>query len=348
MNSLITQKGTVVPEYVLDVNNIIDKLTVIYGRSGSGKTTIIKHIMHELLRYIEVCFIISPSEPQNQSYAGVVDPPMIHYTLSEELIEKIFAWQEMRVSLFRQTEHIPSLKNIYRFHPDETVTAKLSKISKTKADTLSKIDNEIDNKRIGSQYDSLSIKIYKSYLTINKSKFKDTVIYDKLTSKEKEILTYIDINPKMLLIFDDCAADAKPYFKRPVFVNLAYRGRHCMMTILYSCQDDTDLPTNIRKNARQSIFAKNVVAMANFERASNQFSKSIKETAKDVINTVFDQNMEHRKLVFGDDEEFYHFTAKEFPAFRFGSKILYTLCEKVSEGAEAMNINNPYYNNFKL
>jgi hypothetical protein len=152
------------------------------------------------------------------------------------------------------------------------------------------------------------------------------------------------MNPNILVIFDDCAADLRPFFNKDEFRTIFYNGRHSFITVILCCQDDTDLHANLRKNAKLAFFTDPIVTTSNFERSSNKYPKALQDTIRNSILTVFKEN---RKLVY-DGKNIYHFTANLFPPFRFGSTILKTLCSKLSEGVDAVNVNNPFYKNFKL
>ena len=47
---------------MFDYNKIIGYSTVIYGESGTGKTTLTKDIINEISDKIPFCIVISPTE----------------------------------------------------------------------------------------------------------------------------------------------------------------------------------------------------------------------------------------------------------------------------------------------
>ena len=47
-----------------------------------------------------------------------------------------------------------------------------------------------------------------------------------LTEDEKYSLMYLNFNPRLLLIFDDCSAQLKPFFNKEIFRMLFYQNRH--------------------------------------------------------------------------------------------------------------------------
>ena len=157
------------------------------------------------------------------------------------------------------------------------------------------------------------------------------------------------MNPRIVLIFDDCAAEFKQCFNRPVFKRLFYQGRHSYITSIFCNQDDTDLPANLRKNVSINIFTQPAVAKANFERGSNKYSKDMIKKAENLYEEVF---IGYRKLIFIDNDSnknmFYHYTAKIVEPFKFGSTSLHSLCSAVATEEGSIDKQNKYYSIFKI
>lgn len=345
MEKIITQSGVAIDEYEPTVKKSIHGVSVIYGKTGSGKSTVIKHIMHVLKDSIEVCIVVSPSEPSNATYAEIVDPPMIHYSvLNGDLLKNILLWQEIRASLYKKTMDITILKSLYSKVSNTEVDAKIAKTISRMNSIVPMMEDRVQAEKVKQDFNDLLLKIYKPYLVSKKQKLKNVAIFSKLSKDEQYAVEYIDINPNILLILDDCAAELKPFFSKDTFRTIFYNGRHSYITVMLCCQDDTDLPTNLRKNAKLTIFTDPIVATSNFERSSNKFPKYIQDKIKDASQTIF---KDHRKMVY-DGKDIYHFTASVFPPFRFGSDLLRTLCKKLTEGSDTMNVNNPFYQRFKL
>jgi hypothetical protein len=346
-----TDKGESVEEYDPDISSLLHGVSVIYGKTGSGKSTVVKHLMYILKQAIEVCFVVSPSEPSNSNYSDMIDSPMIHYSVAGgDLLKNILSWQEMRSSLYKKTTDNIILKSLYNKIPNQDVDAKILKITSRMNSVVSVIsNNKVQEEKVKSDFGELITKIYKLYLTDNKHLLKQKTIYDSLTKAERYVVEYIDINPNLLLILDDCAAELKPFFNKETFRTIFYNCRHSFITVILCCQDDTDLPTNLRKNAKLTIFTDPIVAASNFERTSNKYPKYTQDKIRDASVSIF---KDHRKLVYiGDDKKnnnIYHFTAVVYPVFKFGTDVLHTLCKKLSEGVDAVNVNNPFYKNFKL
>ena len=190
------------------------------------------------------------------------------------------------------------------------------------------------------------VLLYKKFLT----PMVETLYARKdLTDDERHALHYLHFNPRLLLIFDDCAAQLKPFFNKELFRKIFYMNRHSYITVIICCQDDTDLPTNLRKNAFVSVFTEPIVAVSNFERASNQFPKSIRAVVAEICPEVF---VGYRKLCFirEDDrrQHLYHATGVFPRPFAFGSDALEELCGDLRVKGAVMDRGNPYFTHFAV
>ena len=350
-NIVISKDGKTIPEFQMNASKLLDKTIVIYGKSNSGKTVIVKNILKILKNYIPIPFVISPTEPANRSYEHFIDKTLIHYDLGlekkdEAFLEKLWEWQTMRASIYNKVNKpavIRSLYNRIRTDEDDKIIRQIEGKKKTaiESSAFGKHD-EVDK-----IYTELITKYLQKKISLKKTtlhRYKDNLNDDELYS-----LNYIDMNPRIVLIFDDCAAEFKQCFNRPVFKRLFYQGRHSYITSIFCNQDDTDLPANLRKNVSINIFTQPAVAKANFERGSNKYSKDMIKKAENLYEEVF---IGYRKLIFIDNDSnknmFYHYTAKIVEPFKFGSTSLNSLCYADATEEGSIDKQNKYYSIFKI
>lgn len=373
-NELVLESGKIIPELKVPSSLFIDKTIAIYGPSKTGKTVITKHIMKTVDSFIEQILIIAPSEPSNRSYEGFVDPPFIHYRLyladpanpkkddgakgALRFLEAVWKRQEMMAAIYTRANDADILLVLFNRLPKndrnsglayiESINKKRSqmndKIKKQYVSDIGRRDEKI--KEINEKFKTMLTLLYKKFITPHYDqiwKSKD------LTENERYSLYYLNFNPRMLLIFDDCAAQLKPFFNKEIFRLLFYQNRHSYITVIVCCQDDTDLPTNLRKNAFISFFTEPIVCSSNFERTSNQFPKPTKQIASDIAKELFKG---HRKLAYmrEDDthQQFYHCQFPYPKKFRFGSEATHELCDQVQSIGISMDKENPFYDKFKL
>lgn len=369
---LHTTSGKTLPPLSINHTMFMDATTVIYGPSKTGKTVIIKNIMKALSGHVDQVIAIAPTEPSNKSYSGFIDPTLIHYRLflpdptkpkkddgtrgSLRFLNYVIKRQEMMAAIYGQANDPTTLANLYAKLPREDKLEGMRHITDINTKRTKVLDSvkqqyksdmgryEEKTKAVNDKFKKMLILLYKKYITARY----DWLYEMDLTDDERVCLTNLEFNPRLLLIFDDCAAELKPLFRYDEFRKLFYQNRHSFITVIISCQDDTDLPTNLRKNAFLSFFTEPIVAVTNFTRASNSFSKPTKRYIEDIVPEVITG---HRKLVYmREDDNHQNFYYVQFPyprPFLFGSDAIKELCTEVRSVGVGMDKENPYYDRFK-
>lgn len=372
---LHTSSGAKIPSLKIDASTILDRTIAIYGPSKTGKTVITKNLMKILNKQIGQALIIAPSEPSNKSYEGVVDPPLIHYRMylpkpnassktdedskgAIRFLKSIWARQEAMASTYNTANRPEILKSLYskiNHNSKQAANTIIQKIRTKEQKTCAqiKINRAMDQCRLENEIGDITTRTEAAVLKIYKKVISDNYDFlwkhQSLTKDERYSLTYIDFSPRLLLIFDDCAAQFRPLFTQDIFRMLFYQNRHCYLTVIFCCQDDTDLPPNLRKNAYISFFTTTVTASSNFERASNSFQKGTKKYVSDIVNDVFVGN---RKLAYLRDDDknqnFYHIEFQLPGKFYFGSDSVRQLCTEVKNNGMSISKENPFYKCFEI
>lgn len=351
--NLTTKDGKKVPAFPCVPQTFLDKTIVLYGKSNSGKTTIVKHILYTLKNRVPLAFVISPTEPSNHAYEGFINKALIHYDLDVDkkntetsFLHKFWEWQEIRASIYNKANDLNVLKSLVSKTNDPNIHLIIKKIEQKRTAFLSEcMESKVAD--INRQCDDLIKRVYKK--CINQNRYNLNRIVNSLNEGEKYSLKFININPRVVLIFDDCAAEIKAISGSPIFKKLFYQSRHSYLTIMFCCQDDTDLTAALRKNAAINIFTQAIVANANFSRPSNKFGKDVISYCSSIAPDVF---VGHRKMVYMDNDPnrqyFYHLTAQITPEFQFGSTSVNGICNKVKTESGNIDRTNKYYRHFKV
>ena len=371
---LTTETGKKLPMLQDSPSMYIDRTMAIYGPSKTGKTVITKHIMQVLNGHVEQILIVAPSEPSNRSYTGYVDPPFIHYRLhladpsgsnkdtpakaALRFLEAIWKRQEMMAAIYTRANNAEVLADLYGRLPKadrteglkhiDTINSKRARIveqvRKQYAADPGRRDEKVED--VNGKFKKMLVLLYKKYIA---PRYQELWQREDLSEDERYSLYYLHFNPRLLLIFDDCAAQLKPFFNKDIFRLLFYQNRHSYITVIICCQDDTDLPTNLRKNAFVSFFTEPIVCSSNFERSSNKYPKTTKTYVNEVVGDVFKK---HRKLAYiREDDRRQHFYWVEFAypkKFLFGSEASHELCAAVQSTGVTMDKENPYFDRFKI
>ena len=375
--TVVTETGVEIPGLRLTTHMVVDRTLALYGPSRSGKTVIAKSILDLISGCVDQILVVSPTEPSNQSYVDYVPAQLIHYTMTAPdpknprkritggpgalaFLENVWQRQEMLTQTYKRANRVDTLAALfgrtsqrYRTSAASDIAAvdrlrqqSLKKITKKFRHDKAKLSEE--TKKHNEKFDEVRGKIYKKYIWGDINGVWQQ--RDKMTKDEQWALQYLGLNPKLVLIFDDCAAELKPLFNKPIFRKLFYQNRHQNLTVIFTFQDDTDLPTNLRKNAFISIFCNEVVCTSNFERPSNRYSKAIKKEVQEIAPTIYSKL--YRKLAYIRDDPqgrfFYHFTAPTPMGKMFGSEAVQELCQALAADGSKIDEDNPYFKKFRL
>lgn len=371
---LVTESGKRVPQLIFHPSMFLDQTTVIYGPTKTGKTVQVKNIMKTINGFCDEVIIIAPSEPSNRSYEGFVDAPLVHYRLwipdpnnpkkddgvkgAHRFLEFIWKRQEMKAAIYTRANSLTTLAKLFARLPRAERAAGasyLSLLAKKRSRVLERVQDQFADdsakrsqkrKEINDKFKQMVILVYKKYIV---PFYEMIAAKGDLSENERYSLHYINFNPRLLLVFDDCAAQLKPMFSKEIFRLLFYQGRWGFITSLVSCQDDTDLPPNLKKNAFVSIFTEPIVTSSFFDRTTNKFPKSTRQYVADVIPEIFQG---YRKLAFirEDDkrQNFYYSDVTDVAPFQFGSDAVHELCCMVKAEGPVFDRENPYFASFEV
>jgi hypothetical protein len=370
---VVTSSGEVIPPFDISAQRLVDRTLLLFGPSGTGKTAIIKTFLHSLRSMVDVVIVVCPTQLANQSYDGYVHPALIHTqfgivdpkasksaksptSMAVSFLEQIMTRQEMIASTYRKANKLDVLATIYarlsreaRHKGDRDIATFNSKREKL----LSQLEKQsgpasAQVKKASEKLDRVLALIYKKHIA---PEVEDLLAKKNLTSDEVWTLTYLHLNPRIVLVLDDCAAGLGGLQSKEAFRQLFYQGRHLYITVILSCQDDTDLIPGLRKNVFVSIFTSAETSNANFNRASNNFGKATRKRSEEVTAAVFSAG-EHCKVAYiredPTQQHFYMLRCKIPPPTIFGSRALAELCARVSTQDVAMDSKNPYYNDFMV
>lgn len=371
---LVTESGKRVPELVFHPSMFLDKTTVAYGPTKTGKTVLIKNIMHTINGYCDEVIVVAPSEPSNRSYEGFVPSPLVHYRLwipdpnnpkkddgakgAHRFLEFIWKRQEMKAAIYTRANSLNTLAKLFSRLPRKERAegaSYLGLLTKKRERVIDRVRDQFaddsakrneKSKEINDKFKQMVILVYKKYIV---SHYEDIAAMDNLSEDERYSLHYINFNPRLLLIFDDCAAQLKPMFPKEVFRLLFYQGRWGFITTIIGAQDDTDLPPNLKKNSFVSLFTEPIVTSSFFDRATNKFPKNTRQYVSEVIPEIFQG---HRKLAYiREDDKKQHFYYTDVPfrtPFRFGSDAVHELCTMVKTDGPVFDRENPYWTKFQV
>lgn len=220
---LILRDGSKLGWLEKDYNYYLRKCTLIFGSSGTGKSTIIDEIMYLLKPHIPLCFVIAPTNSSNQAYTGKVPKRFIK---DGRDLDKLVKWLEKFVSrqkntaqLYMIANNLKNLKSLFDKVSDTGAKELEKSITRKADDSLIFIDDsdkmnfaqkKAQKTMVKSERDRMLRKVYKTSIRFHKLALEKL---KSLTKVERVALTFLDINPHVLLVLDDCASKFKKLYK---------------------------------------------------------------------------------------------------------------------------------------
>jgi len=305
----------------------IDKSTTIYGETGTGKSVVIVNILQELAPMIDQIIVFAPQDRQNKTYENNIVPlPFIHYKITSDLLLDLWERQEALVSIYMEANKPEVVDSLFNRIPGiEHVHSTISEID-AKYNEYLRSGDETRSKDAENEYIEV-IKLIKVKF-INKNHA--TLRAMDLSHEERRALKYINLNPRLVIIFDDCTDIIKKFKTHPVIQKLFYQGRWAYITTLIACHTDKALDPELKKNAFVQIFTEESAAHAFFERKSNDLDKEAIRRATAALKQAFVPSQKFQKLAFiRDEKKFYKFTAKRDKNFKFGSAAIWKYSEQI-------------------
>jgi energy-coupling factor transporter ATP-binding protein EcfA2 len=335
----------------------LGRTTILYGESGSGKSTIAVHILKTLSRLCDQIIVFSPSDPQNKTYSkGMVPTPLIHYTVSLKVLQDIWERQEMMAAVYKRANNPDVLQKLYRRLNLPHVDESLSKARKMREETIKKIEEQYMDKgivakkkeEVDEKFNELVSLIYKRYIAEHRRYLMG--VLSPADTEEKFCLEYLGFNPNMVVVFDDCSSQlqTKEIKKSKVFKDMFYRNRWAHISVIICAHNDKNLEQDIRKNSFVSIFTTKACATGFFTNKTNYFDADTISMARSAIKHIQEPKVGHQRLAYlREENKFYRVTAKIFPDFSFGSPIVKQFCEKIRDHGEvSVDRNNKFFDKF--
>lgn len=335
----------------------LNRTTIVYGRTNSGKSVIIEEIMKLCKDHIPTIFVISPTNSANNTYTNTVPPQCIKKELDAEWIERLLTVQRNKSELYINANKLENLKALFDKVADEsaqimersTTQKAQNSIVYIEESNMEFSDKKTQKAQILSNRDEMLKKLYKTVIRHNKIALEKI---SNLNSAQKGTLEFLDLNPNVMFILDDCASTFKKLYKKTTAIKeIFYEGRWYHFTTIISAQDDKEIDSELRKNTTISIFTTAQSATSNFERSSNGYPKHEKLRAKTCTQAVFNQDdndiKHYQKLVYlqGDSDPFRYTIADMYDDFRMGSDKLWELTDRFKEAKGRLK-NNPIYEKY--
>lgn len=341
-----------------DYNYYLNKTTIVYGRTNSGKSTIIEEIMYLCKDHIPTVFVIAPTNSSNNAYTNKIPHQFIRKELDVIWLDKLLKRQKNSAGAYINANQIDLLKKLFNKVSDDTSKSLEISIIKKAHNSILFIDEsnmEFAQKKnqkaqILNDRDNMLRKLYKTTIRFNKVKLEQST---DISKSERAALSFLDFNPNIMLILDDCASKFKQLYKKSSAIKeIFYEGRHYFFTTIISTQDDKEVDSELRKNTTISVFTTAQSATSNFERPSNGYPKHERLHAKLCTESVFkqdDNDVKHfQKLVYiqSESDPFRYTIADLYDDFRMGSTPMWEYSNRIKSKHDSIQKDNNIINTY--
>jgi len=354
--SLYTDSGEEIPWFGRDSSVFVDRTTLIFGGSMTGKTTIMEEILYKCKDYIPNYIVIAP-RTSDSAYRSKLPEKCIKEDLSKELLSGIWERQVSITQVYNIANDKNNLGSLFMKINNTEYINMINNIIMLKNKKIDEI-NKDDNITIGerkSQTVNIEDLTNKKVIAIYKKIIRGSRTYlskMKLTDMEAITLQYLDLNPRLMLIMDDITEKFKSWTKMyktgedNVLENIFYRGRHNFITLVAAAHDDKMIPTELRKNARVTYYTSSKALIASMTKQQSGFSKDEKKLLQDISGVVFSNKSgkkEYKKLCYlqGEEQPFKYLIADVYPEFKLGSKVFRNLADKMPKSENKLS-DNPF------
>jgi hypothetical protein len=288
------------PKYVLHrfksiPENFLNRTIALIGASNSGKSICIKDILATLKDDVSLPIVFNSTELTNKTFGRIIQAPFIYTSFDMKILKNIWKRQEEVLQIYNLVNDAQILKSILLTFSDD----KRNNIRETIVDKL----NIMKDEYINSKNDKLCDKIVKTELYIIKKTIHDIKkkinakdvfyrdIYRMLDSNQKNVIKCININPHIVIVLDDCAAELKQFLRDETIRKLFYQSRHLKITLVIAAQDETDIEANLRKNVHLTFFCDMNCTYSFFDRKCNGFGTLYKKIARECADVLFSDNI---------------------------------------------------------
>jgi len=276
--------------------NYLNKSIVLYGLSGTGKTSIILDILYILRNHISFPFIITKSQASaDRNFGRRIPRGCIKCNMSKDWLETFIVKQTERAKIYDEVNKIDNLKRVFDMIDNNTAAVLETQVINDAESRIQAIElnsslsfpkkNSLV-KGIKKARDEALIVLYKKFIRAYRVELES--VRPEMSREAQLVVKFLDFMPHALLVFDDCAFMIKIWVKESTSIkDLFYQGRNYYTTVLLGTQADKELDPEIRKSAYVSIFTTVQDVISAFSKASNAFPDRDRKRALQCANAVF-------------------------------------------------------------
>lgn len=360
MGELIYVDNKPIPKVDDTRKYFLNVLTILFGPSGSGKSSLIMHILNTIRDVVPMGIVCCPTNASNGDYDKIIPSECIYDDLTADLMKKIFVRQSNVLAMYNMVRDIDILRPMFNLVSDAVSSDKIQKLDKLIRSSIIKVQDTYDPDEIESVIEDLQTRYQKKVVKIMRACIKNnshTLSNMNLSDMQKSILNNLEINPNLLLIIDDCAASIKEWRDLEETKQLFFQGRHFKVTTILTMQNEAIIPPALRSNAHISIFTTKKIATTYFLKASSGASPEERKWIEKIAAIIFASSDDNHRpnykklVVFGNiiaTEDKIQYILATPRRKRFGSSATWEMCNRMRRETPNALTKNSFTKMFNL
>jgi hypothetical protein len=296
-----------IPPLEQNVKNFLDKTTLIYGESGTGKTFFVRDILYQISKHVVAFLLIAPRSTYERSYKGIIPEKCWKENMTRQTFDMIWQRQCNVTEIYNLTLDMSILQSLFLRCASRQAVTYVRLIINAAKTIISQINNAKDisleerRKQINALKEQQLTElqtIYRRTIYENKKR----LLAMNLSDTEMVVAEYMGINPRLLILVDDCTELLESWNKfyskkeQNIFLSIMFKGRHNYITDVICIHDDSHVKPGQRRNAHTSIFTSKTALLATINKSTNGFSVRDRKELTEIGDRIFDDEKSKVKL----------------------------------------------------
>lgn len=258
-------------DLVSDCKIFLDRLTAIYGTSGTGKTVLLRSILQRLRAVPEGTFFTGTEDSFPE-----IPKAFVHGKVTEEMLVGIWDRQGVKTDIYKRANNLAVLARLAARVPSPQIATMAGRVEAVRSQERAKLGE--DSKAfedVNEKCDELLRKAYKMHIEAHRRR----IAAAALSKDEAHALRFLWFNPRHVVVFDDVTPQLKKLQKKEIVGEYFTRARHRFLTIIVCLHGDKYIDPENRKNAHVSIFTTSEEVELFFKRDCMGASASVRSAA---------------------------------------------------------------------
>jgi hypothetical protein len=339
---------TVINRFHHSVEDYLDLTTIILGGTGTGKSTIIRDVIHACKDYIPLYYVLCNPSSSYMYEKLEIPKKAIKRDITAAKWDQILKRQET-VTHYYSMVRDPDLLCRLCSKVDPSISGKIGSIKAFVKNWIKEHENSIseeEEQELKNKMINRIAEICHKLIDDRKPEFKK--IFNSLDQDEQSVILNYRMNPKIMIIIDDRTELIKTWIKdcgklesNPIDT-IFFAGRHNHISLVVATHSETCLPVRYRMNIRVVFYTASAFLTGAAKRPNFSGTDKDREIARGLSKKVFENNeamgdpdKKYRKVCYMQNapvgEKWRFFTAKTHHSFKTGCDSMRVLSDNLPD-----------------